>query len=107
MDAESLRAYWESVHAAALERRLWFETLYADVFRGKRVLDVGCGLAISTLHFATHGAKLTFLDIVEDNVEIVRRLCRIKGIDAEFCFAEDLTAFSALGEYDVVSAAAQ
>lgn len=99
----ALNAYWDTIHTQSLEHRHWFETLYADVFRGKRVLDVGCGLAISTLYFAMNGAKMTFLDIVQQNVRIVERLCRIKGVDAQFFFAENLADIGrSLDEYDVI-----
>lgn len=68
MNGEAVKTYWASIHDSALEHRLRFKTLYARRFRGKRVLDVGCGLAISPLYFAMHGAHLTFLDIVKDKV---------------------------------------
>jgi len=95
--------YWERIHEEALEHRLWFETLYSDVFRGKRVLDVGCGLAISTLYFAMNGAKVTFLDIIEENVRVAERLARIKQVrDAGFCFMRNLNSLEPLGLYDVI-----
>jgi SAM-dependent methyltransferase len=100
---EQLSEYWDSAHQSTLDVRDWFQVLYCDVFKGKRVLDVGCGLAISSLHFAKNGAEVTFLDIVPENVGIVKRLCAVKQIqNAKFCIFDDLRALEMLGEYDAI-----
>ncbi len=90
--------------ASVFNRRGWRHLLYRDVFRGKKIIDFGCGLAFDTLYFAENGARVMFMDIVESNVEIARRLCSLKNIqDCEFCFVEDLTSLSALnGSYDAI-----
>ncbi len=90
--------------ASIFPRRGWRQTLYRDVFRGKRILDFGCGLAFDTVYYAENGARVTFVDLVESNVEVVRRLCRLKNLtDCEFCFMRDLASLSALdGDYDAI-----
>lgn len=84
--------------------RGWYHLLYADVLRGRKVLDVGCGLAFDSITFAQHGAKVTFVDIVQTNLEIVRRLCNILGLtDVGFLYMKDIQALSALEpDFDVV-----
>ena len=84
--------------------RGWYQTLYCDIFRGKKILDVGCGLAPDTVHYAEHGARVTFLDIVESNVRFVERVCRLKGLrDASFCYMQDLSSLDQLPmDYDVI-----
>jgi 2-polyprenyl-3-methyl-5-hydroxy-6-metoxy-1,4-benzoquinol methylase len=106
---QELLAAWEGFHTNsvagdAFPVRGWFEVLYKDVFRGHKVLDFGCGLAINTLPFAEHGSAVTFVDIVPSNVEVVRRLCGLKNIgDAQFCYLEDLDSLAALpADYDFV-----
>jgi 2-polyprenyl-3-methyl-5-hydroxy-6-metoxy-1,4-benzoquinol methylase len=85
--------------------RGWYHDIYRDHLRGLNVLDVGCGFAASSLYFAEHGAQLTFADIVSDNVSVVRRLCAIKNIQAEFLYIEDERSFAALrNEFDFVLA---
>lgn len=69
---------WDMCHQGAstgkaLSVRGWYQTIYRDVFRCKRLLDVGCGLAPDTVHYAEHGARVTFLDVVESNVGFVER----------------------------------
>jgi hypothetical protein len=56
-------AYRGSSTGEAFSVRGWYQTLYRDALRGKKVLDVGCGLAPDTIHYAQHGAIVTFLDI--------------------------------------------
>jgi 2-polyprenyl-3-methyl-5-hydroxy-6-metoxy-1,4-benzoquinol methylase len=85
-------------------RRGWRQLLYRDTLRGKKVMDIGCGLAFDTLVFAGHGANVTFVDVVGSNVEVVRRLCRLKGLAGhEFCYMEDLRVLDRLPDnYDVI-----
>lgn len=88
----------------AFSARGWYHCLYKDMFRGKKILDVGCGLAPDTVFYAEHGAAVTFLDIVEANVEFVRRVCRLKGLDHTDCvYVDDLSSLDALPrDYDVI-----
>jgi len=80
-------------------RRGWYHDIYRDKLADRRVLDLGCGFGLSTIHFAEHGARVTFADIVEENVELVRRVCGIKGISAEFLYIESNSSFAALPDY--------
>jgi hypothetical protein len=59
-------------------------------------------LAPATLYFAFHGASLTFTDVVPSNVELVRRLCAVHGIAADFLIVGDLLSLQRLGEFDAV-----
>jgi hypothetical protein len=77
--------------------RGWYHTLYRDVFRGKRVLEIGSGLGFDGITFAAGGADWTFVDIVQTNLAVIERLCRLKGVtNVRFCYMEDLRALAAL-----------
>ncbi len=109
MPDEELLDLWMNIHreatsGAGFSVRGWYQVLYRDFLRGKRVLDVGSGLRIDGLEFARHGALITFLDIVESNLEILRRLTRIMGITgAEFHYLADLDSLQALPpEFDII-----
>lgn len=52
-------------------------------WRGKRVLEVGCGIGTDTLNFARHGARITAIDISARSVEIARRRLAVNGLFAE------------------------
>ena len=49
-------------------REIFEKDLY-EKYRGKNILDVGSGMGISSIQFALHGANVTFLDLVEDNLK--------------------------------------
>lgn len=107
-DAELLEQWQEACTATSTGTgfavRGWYQTLYRDIFRGKKVLDVGCGLGPDTVFYAVHGAKVTFTDVVEPNVRFVERVCRLKGIrDASFLFVKDISSLDELPrDYDFI-----
>lgn len=104
-----LQLLWNRIHDEAttgigFSVRGWYHTLYAEALRGKRVLDVGSGLGIDGLTFARQGARMTFVDIVQSNLQVLERLCRIYSIpDASFYCLEDLGSLAALPtDFDVI-----
>lgn len=107
---EALLAEWNraTLHDTTGEGfgvRGWYHEMYRTLMPGKKVLDVGCGMGTSSICFAEMGAKLTFCDIVQDNVRVVERVCKIKGIQANFLYIEDIESYDALPyEFDVVTA---
>ena len=42
-------------------------------------MDVGSGFGVDSITFAQHGAKLTFVDLVETNLKVLERLCKTDG----------------------------
>ena len=59
-------------------------------FRGKRVLEMGCGTGINTILMAKRGAKVTFMDFSRDALNIVKRNMEIAGVDGEFVLGDIL-----------------
>jgi SAM-dependent methyltransferase len=84
--------------------RGWYHELYRPAMRGQKVLDVGCGLGLDGISFARMGAAVTFVDILDANVELVRRICDLMGIgSARFHVLDDLTSLDALDDdYDLM-----
>jgi SAM-dependent methyltransferase len=68
------------------------EAIGFDLFRGKRVLEVGCGTGTDLLQFARGGAQVTGIDLTPRSVEIARRRFEVYGLSGEFAIgdAEDL-----------------
>lgn len=56
-----------------------FTMFYASTFTGKRVLDIGSGMARQTLQFAMHGAFVTYCDVVPTNLKVIRRVADALG----------------------------
>jgi 2-polyprenyl-3-methyl-5-hydroxy-6-metoxy-1,4-benzoquinol methylase len=100
------RAREEITTGPEFAHRGWYHTLYADGMRGKTVLDVGSGFGVDSITFAQHGAHMTFLDLVETNLQVLQRLCNIMGLKGvKFHLLEDLSSLRSLDcDYDVIMA---
>lgn len=106
-DAQALeawrRGFIDSSTAGAFSVRGWYQQIYKDVFRGKKVLDVGCGMAPDTIFYAANGARVWFADIIADNVAYVRRICQLKELEANFVCIDDLTSLADLpNDFDAI-----
>lgn len=86
--------------------RGWYHALYADGMRGKKVMDVGSGFGVDSITFAQHGAKLTFVDLVETNLKVLERLCGTMGLrEVQFHILKDVDSLKVLDtDYDVIMA---
>lgn len=77
-----------------------------DRWRGKRVLEVGCGIGTDSINFARAGADLTAVELSGESLSIASQRAEVMGVADRIRFvqanAEELT--SALDEepYDLV-----
>lgn len=102
-DWELLRR-WE-IHreeTSTPEVRGWYQQKYKDALRGRRVLDFGCGFSVDGIFFAQAGAEVTFADIVEDNLVVLKRITAQKGVAADFYFVDDFFQFRFSNSFDVM-----
>ena len=53
-------------------------------YRGKRLLEVGCGVGIDLLRFAQGGAQVVGIDLAETSIELARKNFEHAGLDGEF-----------------------
>ncbi len=100
---EQLLDYWEECRRQTTtpDVRGWFQDLYKNDFIGLDVADVGPGVGVDGIYFAQHGANLTFVDIVEDNLKLLERICSLKGIKADFYFIDDFFSYHFKKKFDV------
>jgi len=72
--------------------------------RGRRVLDLGCGLGEAAVYFATKGAIVTASDLSPGMLDVVSRVAAIHGVAVTCqCAPAERTALRD-GEFDVVYA---
>ena len=63
--------------------RGWYQELYRDILRDKKILDVGCGLGIDCIGWAQAGARVTFVDLTPTSLQIVQRVCKLLKVEAD------------------------
>jgi len=103
LDDERLLETWTRASKEASESREWYRTLYAPILKEKAVLDVGSGFGIDGIAFAQKGTKMTFLDIAESNLRVLRRLCKLLDVqNVDFCYLQDEKSLERLGVFDVM-----
>jgi 2-polyprenyl-3-methyl-5-hydroxy-6-metoxy-1,4-benzoquinol methylase len=75
-------------------------------WRGKRVLEIGCGIGTDTINFARHGASVTAVDLTERSLEVAHRRAEVFGLEDRIRFiqsnAEELSSFVPVESYDLV-----
>jgi 2-polyprenyl-3-methyl-5-hydroxy-6-metoxy-1,4-benzoquinol methylase len=73
-------------------------------WKGKRVLEIGCGIGTDTINFARAGAVVTAVDCSEASLEIARKRAQVFGCAIEFhqANAEELSARLPVETYDLV-----
>lgn len=101
------REYFNEVEA----RKYFVEPhipLFAEFprWRGKRVLEVGCGIGTDTINFARHGARVTAVDLSDESLRIAKQRARVFGLEDRISFyqanAEELTKIVPRETYDLI-----
>jgi 2-polyprenyl-3-methyl-5-hydroxy-6-metoxy-1,4-benzoquinol methylase len=75
-------------------------------WRGKKVLEIGCGIGTDTVNFARHGASVTAVDLSPESLKIAAQRVALFGLGDLVKFysgsAEELTSFLPLDTYDLI-----
>jgi 2-polyprenyl-3-methyl-5-hydroxy-6-metoxy-1,4-benzoquinol methylase len=106
-DGELLAAWEESLDTASVwDNRGWYRELYKEFVNGKKIIDIGCGLGFDSIHYAQHGAIVTFIDLAQSNLDVVERICKLKKVNADrFLLLENVDSLKALDyDYDAIFA---
>jgi hypothetical protein len=68
-------------------------------------LEIRPGFGALGIGLAQRGAQMTFVDLVQTNLEVLKRICAAQGVAAEFCVLQDHNSLRPLDlDYDVVMA---
>jgi len=73
-------------------------------WRGRRVLEIGCGLGTAAVSFARAGADYTAVELSAESLRLARRRFEIYGLSGRFHLgnAEELDSFLPVEPYDLV-----
>jgi SAM-dependent methyltransferase len=79
-----------------------FMQVMAESFHGKQILSIGSGMGFHEIYYQKHGAHITCCDIVPSNLEVIRRISKIKGLSAIKTIPSDNSAQETFnGPFDV------
>jgi 2-polyprenyl-3-methyl-5-hydroxy-6-metoxy-1,4-benzoquinol methylase len=101
------REYFDQVEA----RKYFVEShipQFADFerWRGKKVLEIGCGIGTDTINFARHGAQVTAVDLTEKSLALAKQRAQVFGLEDRIRFiqanAEELSASVPAEPYDLI-----
>lgn len=77
-----------------------------DKWRGRSVLEIGCGIGTDTVNFARAGADVTAIDLSAESLNLARKRAEIFGVGDRVEFyeanAENLSDFIPAKKYDLV-----
>jgi 2-polyprenyl-3-methyl-5-hydroxy-6-metoxy-1,4-benzoquinol methylase len=75
-----------------------------DLWRGKRVLEIGCGIGTDAEQFARHGAEYVGFDISEESLELAMQRFEVYDLEGEFRHGSvtDIDFLTGLGRFDLV-----
>ena len=77
-----------------------------EKWRGKKVLEIGCGIGTDTTNFVRHGATVTSVDLSEKSLELARQRIKVYGFQNQVEFyqanAEELSKVVPARPYDLI-----
>lgn len=77
-----------------------------EKWRGKRILEIGCGISTDTINFARNGGRVTAVEFSEKSLEIAKKRAEVYGLQDHIRFywgnAEKLSSFLPVEPYDLV-----
>jgi ubiquinone/menaquinone biosynthesis C-methylase UbiE len=75
-------------------------------WKGKTVLEVGCGIGTDTINFARAGARVTAIDLSDESLRLARQRAKIFNLEQHISFyhanTEELSSCVPMKPYDLV-----
>ena len=75
-----------------------------EKWKGKKVLEIGCGIGTDSINFARAGADLICVELSEKSLDIAKKRFKEFGLEANFYCgnAEEMSKFVPIEEYDLI-----
>lgn len=99
-------------HSDEVEVRKYFVESHIPAFagferwKGKKVLEIGCGIGTDTINFARHGAQVTAVDLTEKSLAVASQRVKVSGMEEAVRFfqadAEQLSDYVPVERYDLI-----
>ena len=73
-------------------------------WKGKKVLEIGCGIGTDSVNFAKAGADLTVVELSDKSLRVCKKRFGIYDLEARFYLgnAEELSSFLPVQKYDLI-----
>jgi SAM-dependent methyltransferase len=75
-------------------------------WKGKKVLEIGCGIGTDTINFARAGAEVTAVDLSSESLKLAKKRAEVFGFSDRINFyeanAENLSKFIPAQKYDLI-----
>jgi len=75
-----------------------------DKWKGKRVLEIGCGIGTDSINFARAGAELVCVELSEESLNLCKKRFEVYGLKARFilCNAEEINQYIKDETFDLI-----
>ena len=73
-----------------------------ESYRGKRVLEVGCGIGADAAEFARHGADYVGIDISAESVKLAKQRFEVENLPGNFYVHNGIDDLRKFGNFDLV-----
>lgn len=75
-----------------------------EKWKGKKVLEIGCGLGTDSINFARAGAELTCVELSEESLNLCKKRFEVYGLKARFilCNAEEISKYIKNETFDLI-----
>ena len=83
LPGDELQGIWRRAFASRFHRypeEDCFVQVMAESFRDRDVLSIGSGMGFHEIYYQRHDARVTCCDIVESNLDVIRRVCALNGL---------------------------
>ena len=102
-DQDLISEYEKLISGDLGSYRTFYEERYILNSDAKSILDLGCGLGRDGLFLAELGFKVTFADVINENIDLVKRICKLKKLECKFYKLNSFEDYSKLGHHDLIS----